>query len=695
MNQPITFRDVVCCENIEDKENLISRLVDSMTLDEKIHLMAGGEFREMLKPYGAVLFEAGGNRRLGIPPIAFTDGPRGVMLNHSTCFPVNIARGATWDTELEERVGDAMGKEAAAQGANMSGAVCINVLRHPAWGRAQETFGEDQFHIGEMGAALTRGLRKHVMPCVKHFAANSIENSRFFVDVKMTERTLREVYLPHFKKCIDNGADVVMGAYNRLNGEYCCHNSHLLTDILKDEWGFDGIVVSDFNLALRGADAADAGLDIEMPTRLFFGRLLRARVEQGKTAESAINDAAIRIVRKLAGFARKNDPDAFNEKVVVCREHTGLAREVARKSVVLLKNEHGALPLKRDNIRKLAVIGRLAKVANLGDTGSSIVSPPYAVTPLEGLKRLAGEDMEIMFSDGRRPGHARRIAREADAVVVVVGLTHEHEGEYIPVMNMVGDRSCLSLPAGQERLIRAVAEENRKCIVVVEGGSAVTMARWIDSVPAVLMAWYPGMEGGTAVAEILFGDVNPSGRLPVVFPRLSSQCVLFEKWTAAIDYDYLHGYRYMDKNGTVPMFSFGHGLSYTDFEYLSIDVKVIGSGGERVIKVVVEVENTGGVSGEEVVQLYVSYPGSGVERPVRELKGFKRIELDPGERGCVEIAVDPQELAYFDEGSGDWIIENIEYEFSAGSSSAEEDLVLSNTLSLKREKLSERMSKTE
>ena len=351
----IKFQNIAAEKDPGKREALIQQLVSQMTLDEKLRQMGGAAKLGELMNYGTAAFRAGGCERLGIPQVKFTDGPRGVVMAGSTCFPVTMARGAAWDVDLEERIGAAIGVEARAHGANLAGSVCINLLRHPGWGRAQETYGEDPAHLGALGAALTRGIQRHIMASVKHFAANSIENSRFWVDVRMDERTLHEVYLPHFKKCVDAGAACIMAAYNRLNGPHCCHSRALLAEILKDSWGFDGYVISDWTFGLRGSSAATAGLDIEMPNAIFFGHPLRNKVKSGKIPESVIDAAVTRILRQLARFDTIGGPPSeYSNEKLSCKEHTDLALEAARKSIVLLKNENSILPLDREKIKTLA-----------------------------------------------------------------------------------------------------------------------------------------------------------------------------------------------------------------------------------------------------------------------------------------------------------------------------------------------------
>jgi beta-glucosidase len=673
----------------EERERRIAELVSRMTLEDKVAQMHGSasiaDLAVMVIRYNLYPFKSGANKRLGIPPIRFTDGPRGVALGKSTCFPVSMARAATWDVELEERIASAMGIEARAQGSNFFGGVCINLLRHPGWGRAQETFGEDPCLLGAMGAAMVRGLQQHLMACVKHFACNSVEESRFYVDVRLDERTLREVYLPHFKKCVDSGAAAVMSAYNRVNGEYCAHNAHLLRDILKGEWGFDGLVMSDFFYGTRDTvKAAMGGLDIEMPTGRFFGKRLLGAVRRGEVPQKLVDEAVTRILRQKARFAEVGDPAGYPRKKVACREHRDLAREAACKSMVLLKNESGALPLREEKVKSIAVIGELAKAANLGDHGSSRVRPPYAVTPFQGIRERAGKSMTVKYCSGRDAAKAARIAAHADAAILVVGLTYKDEGEAMPFLKLGGDREDLALPAEQVELIEAVSSVNKRCVVVVEGGSAVIMESWKDKVQAILMAWYPGMEGGHALAAILFGDQNPCGKLPLTFPRSSRQLPHFDKKARSMEYGYYHGYRLLDKEGQEPAFPFGFGLHYTTFAYSNLRLSAREINEDDGLRVLVDISNIGDMAGCEIAQLYVGYAASSLDRPVKELKGFARVHLDTGEKKTVAFEIMPSDLAYYDASSNSWQIEEMEYQVYVGSSSRWEDLVLRDAFRVRR-----------
>lgn len=660
-----------------DIEAHANGLLAQMTLDEKIAQMSGSnplhEQIAMLGRYNLFTYNAGGCDRLGIEPVKFTDGPRGVSLGHATCFPVPMARGAAWDTALEERIGEAMGLEARAAGANFFGGVCINVLRHPAWGRAQETYGEDPHCLGALGVAFIHGLQRHVMACVKHFACNSIEESRFFVDVRTDERTLREIYLPHFKKCADAGVAAFMSAYNRVNGDYCGQSRTLLTEILKEEWGFGGFVMSDFLLGVHdGEAAAQAGLDIEMPVTRCYGRHLKQCVADGKVPVETIDEAVKRILRTKEWFTQNTGGKAPR---IDRKKHAALALEASRKSIVLLKNDGGLLPLRRNATKTIAVIGELANARNLGDRGSSRVRPPYCVTPLLGLQKAAGPDIKIKHVRGRNLTRACDAARAADAVVLVCGLSWKEEGEFMMPLGYGGDRKNLRLPPEQEELIKAVSEANPHCIVVLEGGSTFITERWKDDVPAVLMAWYPGMEGGTAIGEILFGDVCPSGKLPTVFPESATQLPPFDNRAFRQEYGYYHGYRLLDKQGQTPAFAFGFGLSYTTFRYAHprLAPGPVTAGG--FFEALVDVTNTGDVAADEIVQLYTACAGSGIDRPVKDLRGFARVSLSAGETKTVTIRAEVRDLAWYDPGAKAWKLEGIEYIALIGPSSRPEDLL--------------------
>ncbi|MHA2006325.1 MAG: beta-glucosidase [Promethearchaeota archaeon] len=669
-------------DQIEEKAR---EILSIMTLEEKLYQMAadwtlkeGGP--KMAERYNSEPIPAGEDKKLGIPGIFFSDGPRGVVIGSSTCFPVSMARGASWDLKLEKKIGNVIGIEAKAHGANYFGGVCINLLRHPAWGRAQETYGEDSYHLGAFGVALLKGVQKHIMACAKHYACNSIENTRFELDVSIDERTLREVYLPHFKKCVDAGVASIMNAYNKVNGKYCGHNPHLLRDILKKDWNFKGFVITDFFWGIRnGALAINAGVDIEMPFefRMAPNKMIQY-LNEGKYSEELIDKAVLRILRQKLRFAHEDDANFYSKAKIACKEHTQLALEAARKSIVLLKNENSLLPLNRDKIKQIAVFGELADTPNIGDHGSSRVYPPYVVTPLEGIRKIAGTTIDIKFNKGKDLNKAKELAKSSDISIIVAGYTYQDEGEGTGTRERTGDRKSLNLYEKDEKLIAEIASVNQNCIVIMEGGGPIITESWRNKVTAILMAWYPGMEGGTAIGEIIFGIINPSAKTPAVFPKSENHLPFFDATIKEIEYGYYHGYRLMDKEGYEPAFPFGYGLSYTTFKYenLKLDKDIVNLGGEIQIKV--DLTNKGSIAGEEIVQMYVGYKKPSVDRPVKDLKGFKKVFLNPGEIKTVLLDLNVNDLAYYDVDKKDWIVERITYILYIGPSSREEDLLFMN-----------------
>ncbi len=661
----------------EEIDVTVNKALDMMTLKEKVASMSGNNFYLLLlkdHKFGVRAYPGGGVKRLNIPPFLFTDGPKGVSMPGSTCFPVSMARGATWDIKLEEKVGEVIGKEARAQGANLFGGVCINLLRHPAWGRAQETFGEDPFHIGEFGAAVIRGVQKHnVMATAKHYAANSIEYSRFKVNVQISERTLREVYLPHFKRCIEVGCATVMSAYNKVRSEYCGHNSYLLRDILKGEWGFDGFVHSDWMNGLRDTfKGISGGLDVEMPRAKYYGRKLEKAVKLGKVPPNLVDDSVRRILRTVLKFTTKEDPQKYDSDVIGCSDHVLLALEVAEKSMVLLKNQYNLLPLNIDEMDTLAVIGPLADKKNTGDHGSSHVRQKNIITHLQGIKNSVGNKVKVIHNEGDDIDVAQQIAQSVDSVVLFVGYTYKDEGEYIPhISKGLGDRPNLGLKKDDIKLIEAVAKVNDKCLVVLVGGSAIIMEEWKKKVPSILMAWYSGMEGGNALANIIFGKVNPSGKLPFTIPKDAAHLPHFEIDIDEIEYGYYHGYTLMEKENIEPAFPFGFGLSYTEYSYKNIRVEST----EERITVSVDISNIGAVAGEEIVQLYIGFENSRVDRPKKLLRGFKKVALNPKETKTVSIDVKKTDFAWYNPDNKAWEVESIKYTIYVGSSSKNEDLL--------------------
>ena len=661
----------------------VSDIVEAATLEEKVAAMSGHgffkAFREDGGRFGARPYRAGGGiERLGVPAFYFTDGPRGVVRGNSTCFPCTMARGASFDPDLEWRIGAAMGIEARAQGCNLSGAVCINLLRHPGWGRAQETYGEDQHHLGAMGAALGQGIQHHnVCATVKHFALNSLENSRFKLDVRLDERTLHEVYLPHFKVVIDSGVASVMSAYNKANGEYCGQNAALLTDILRGEWGFTGFVHSDWIKGVYEPYGAAAGLDVENPEPLVFGAKLVSAVTSGDIELAVIDRACTRILTTLYRFAAAADPlPDYPETLVACAEHRALALEAAEKSAVLLSND-GTLPLDPAKLGKLAVLGRLAALENTGDNGSSRVRPPDVVTALDGLRAALGA-ARVVHADEADLVAVRAALDSADAAIVVVGTTALEEGEFIPGgmtlgqdapgkarADIGGDRRELGLPADQLALIETAAAAGKPVVVVIVAGSAIMVEGWHDQAAAILQTFYAGMEGGTALANLLLGRVSPSGKLPFTVARDPAQYPHFDPDADVADYGYWHGYALFDQAEMAPRYAFGHGLSYAQFSYAGLEATRQGG----ALQVEVTVTNTGAMAADEVVQIYVGPPGRAAERPHKSLKAFRRITLAPGQSQRVALQIALDDLRWRDPAAHDWQLERGTYRVMAGGAS--------------------------
>ncbi|HSL75208.1 MAG TPA: glycoside hydrolase family 3 N-terminal domain-containing protein [Ilumatobacteraceae bacterium] len=672
-------------------------LVALMTDDEKLGCLDGdaplwpGLFDMTAGGYYRHSWPAAVVERLGVPGIHFADGPRGCVVGDATAFPVSMARGASFDPDLEERIGQAIGAELRASGATFTGAVCMNLLRHPAWGRAQETYGEDPHHVGVMATAFTRGLQRHVMACMKHFALNSMENARFSVDVTVDERALHEVYLPHFRCVAADGVASVMSAYNSVNGEWCGENRTLLTEILRDEWGWDGFVISDFIFGLRDAVASvHAGLDIEMPFRQQRAMRLPEAIAAGEVSMADVEASVERTVATLLRFARVHDR-APNIDVVGSEAHRQLAREAAVGSTVLLRNEAGLLPVAAP--ARVAVLGRLAAVRNLGDGGSSDVKSSRVVTSLDGLVAAFGaesvvhHDTDVAVVDG------------ADLVVVVVGFTKDDEGEFVddegtrPLIAELfapmdhpelgtgavweppagftpgvvggdermapgGDRASLRLSAADEALIAAAAARHDRVVVVVQGGSAVVMP-WADSVAAVLVTWYSGVEGGSALADVITGAREPRGRLPFAIPVDDDHLVDFDRHATEVVYDLFHGQWKLDRAGVAAHFPFGYGLGYGAAEIRGASV----SGDDASVGVTLGADR----ATSAVVFVFAGVEASAHERPERRLVGFRRVEIDDdGTRSGVDVEVPIDWSALDLRLDGRWVTEPGRYVLEVG-----------------------------
>ena len=666
-------------------------IIKNLTLEEKVSLMGGNwPLEKMMEEavankdgchYNSVPYPAGGIEEKNLPPMLFVDGPRGVVCGtgESTCFPVSMLRGATFDTDLEKRIGQAIGEEVRAFGGNTFAGVCINLPYNPGWGRSQETYGEESFHLGQMGAALVKGVQsKNVIACVKHYAFNQMEISRFKVSIDCDKRTEREVLLPHFKDCVDAGAASIMSSYNLYNSIKCGHHKYLLDQVLKKEWDFDGFVMSDFIWGVKDTvEAANGGQNMEMCCTQFFGEKLVKAVRDGFVPEAKIDDSVLRIVRTLLAFNEADEEQYTKEKYIGSPEHIELAKEAARKGITLLQNKNKVLPLNKKTTKSVALIGKLGKKEVIGDWGSSRVFPAYIVTPYQGLKNVLG-DKEIIYCDGTDLEEAKAAARKADAVVFIVGYDHDDEGEYIAedldsgyTQAIGGDRLDLGLHSDEIDLIKNIGPENKNSVVVLIGGNMIMMTEWKDYVSSILMAYYAGQEGGNVIGEILFGDVNPSGKLPYVIPYKESDLPQVNWNTDYQWYDYYHGYTKLEKEGVEPLLPYGFGLSYTEFTKAEPSFTADAENVYACCKV----KNTGTTDGTQVVQMYVGFKNSTINRPVKILRGFSRVELKAGEEKEVKISCPIEKIKWYNPKTSTWELEHVEYEMYIGFSSDNKDLL--------------------
>lgn len=706
---PAPDRDQAC-------EREARALLARLETNEKLQLLSGGT--PFWSGMGDIAFNDASHRHpwpgahlssLDLPDLSFVDGPRGVVLaGGATTFPVPIARGACWDPALERRIGAAIGREARSFGANWVAAVCVNLLRHPGWGRAQETYGEDPVHVGALGAAMTRGLQRHAIACVKHLALNSIDSCRFIVDVQVTRRVLHELYLPQFRDCVAAGAGSVMSAYNRVNGQWCSEHAELLSETLKQRWGFAGFAVTDFIFGLHdGLAALQAGQDLEMPFQMIWHGCLAEALASGQLPMPRVDDAVLRQLRQRLRLNR----DPYPAQLRRCRYHLQLARQAARQSIVLLRNadlEGGAPLLPLGPLQSLAVLGHLAATANLGDRGSSDTRPPRGavVTPLQGL-RAARPELPVHHDSGRDPQAAAALAARCDAAVLVVGLDWRHEGEHIhagdiaPILRQIppprwleqrldrrqwqpwwrpvpsllswftshataplrgdfaaGDRTDLGLPNEQVALIEAVTAVQPRTVVVLMAGGALICGSWLQRVAAVLLLWYPGEQGGHALADVVYGVVSPSGRLPMAIPTSAEHLPPFEPRAKQIRYDLWHGYRRLHRLGQRSQFPFGFGLSYSRFTTTAPRAELVrNSCADARIRLELTVTNAGLIAAATVVQIYLEPPAGPMERPLRSLVAFVRVCLQPGGTRRLRLMIPLRRLACFDERTDRFVLQ--------------------------------------
>ena len=660
----------------------LNDLVKQMTLEEKAALCTG-----------ATAWTTTTVERLGIPEMFVSDGPHGIRRVGNidsigskslpaTCFPTASSLACTWDIDLMQEMGNALAEESIALNVDVVLGPGVNMKRTPLCGRNFEYFSEDPYLAGEMAANLINGIQsKGVGTSLKHYAANNQEFERFSIDAKVDERTLREIYLPAFETAVKKGKPwTVMCAYNKINGVYGSENHYLLVDILKDEWKFEGFVVSDWGAVHDRVAALKGGLDLEMPgpKDLRVQAVVKA-VHSGEMDEAVLDEAVRRILGIVFKAAKTPKGGTFNMDA-----HHALARKIAAEGMVLLKN-NGVLPLKGRKI--IAVIGHAAKEAHYQGGGSSHINPTMVDVPFDELVKLAG-DARLSYAQGYpaddsdQPAlieEAVNLARAADVALLFLALPGYKESEGY-------DRGDLDLTAQQVGLIKAVTSAQPDTVVILNNGSAVVMGEWINGAAAVLEAWMMGQAGGGAIADILFGKVNPSGRLAETFPQKLSDTPAFLHYPG--DNGEVHygegmyiGYRYFDKKNVPVQFPFGFGCSYTTFTYSSPRLSTSNLKDTDSLIVSVDVTNSGTVAGKEIVQVYVSDLVSKLARPIKELKGFAKVELKPGETKTASVSLDFRSFAYYHPGFRQWITEDGEFDILIGASA--EDIRFTQRVTLK------------
>ena len=666
-------------------EAKINALIKKMTLEEKVNMIHASSF-----------FTSGGVSRLGIPKLVLSDGPHAVRSDTGTYLPVGTCLAATWNPKLGYEFGSVLGSEANFHGKDVILGPGINIIRSPLNGRNFEYESEDPYLVSRMVVGYINGVQDQgISACVKHFAVNNMETNRFNVNVNLTERALREIYLPGFKAAVtEANVNTLMGSYNKVRGQWASQNSYLLNQILKKEWGFKGFVMSDWGAVHNTIEAIWNGCDLEMGTDLnqrphpdyskfFMGDTVVNLVRSGRIDESVINEKVRRILyvmfktNMIDGVRKKGESNT--------KAHQQTALKVAEEGIVLLKNDNKILPLS-SSVKTIAVIGFNAERKQAMGGGSSQAKAFYEVTPIEGLRNAGGNKINITYNQGYKIERgataddllimqAAEAASKADVAIVVGGWTHgfnysvwsdnayDAEGYDKPNMHM---------PFGQDELIKAVLKANPKTVVVLMGGGPIDMTQWINNVPAILQAWYPGMEGGNALAKIIFGQVNPSGKLPMTFPKIledapSQKLGIISKDSMQLYYtdDIYVGYRYFDTYKVEPQFAFGHGLSYTTFEYSNLKIQA----GKKNTTITFTLKNTGSVPGAEVAQVYVKQEKSTLPRPEKELKAFEKIFLQPGDSKLVKIVLDENAFHYYNDIENKWVMENGVYDIMIGASS--------------------------
>ena len=701
-----------------EAETWIEDIVKQMTLDEKIAMI-----------HGAGLFRTGSVDRLGIPSLVMTDGPIGVRADfedkqwipsgmtsdYTSYFPCGSALAATFNTELAKLNGQVLGEEARGRGKDVLLAPSINIKRTPLCGRNFEYMSEDPKLVEEMCVPFIEGVQENdVAACVKHLAANSQETDRMAVDTIVDERTLQELYLKAFIAAVQKGNSYcLMGAYNKLNGEHCCTSKKLLNDIVREQWKYDGTIISDWGGVHDTVEAAESALDIEMDIHYDFdhhymAQPLKEKIENGELSKDLVDKKVSNILRLMKRLNMLGEDRGKRKSGVYSNlEHHQAALEIARESVVLLKNEQNRLPLRKEGLRRIAVIGENGVRIHSNKGGSSELKALYETSPLLGLKKLLGGNVTVEYAKGyavadnlesiydseenwqasstqevdvstirfgtdeeesqRLLKEAVDLAKNVDEVIFIGGLNHDYDLEG-------ADRESMVLPYGQDRVIEEVLKVNPNTVIVMCAGSPVEMP-WQDRAKAIVFQYYAGMEGGTALAEVLFGEVNPSGKLPETFPYHADDCLavklgeMGKPGKVTFREELKVGYRQYDSEKQDVAFCFGHGLSYTQFEYSDLEVHVSQSKEDVCAEVSFTVTNTGDKAGKETAQVYVSDVESSEWRPVHELKAFKKISLKPKEQKKVQIKLGKDAFSYYAQKKKKFIIEDGTFIIEVGASS--------------------------
>jgi len=707
----------------------IEELVKQLTLEEKVSMLHGDGF-----------FRHPGVERLGIPPFYYSDGPMGVRSDfqndswfplgrdddYVTYLPSNSAVASTWNPELAYEAGKTLGEETRGRGKDMILAPGINIKRDPRCGRNFEYMSEDPRLIEKMCVPLIKGIQENdVSACVKHYAVNNQETDRLQVDTEVDERTLREIYIPGFKAAILEGQSLsIMGAYNKFRGVQCCENQTLLNEILRDEWDYDGEIVSDWGGVHSTVGTAESGLDVEMGVTpdfddYFFANPLLEAVKNGLVKEELLDEKVSNILRlmfrlKMIGPEKsKRKAGAYNTN-----EHQKAAYNTAAESMILLKNDKNLLPLKKEDIKTIAVIGANAATKHSNGGGSAEIKALYEISPLMGLRMRLGGNVQIKYAEGYyvpakamnatenwqagstntdeeleypyvktvKPGEfadknevlfkeALEIAKDADAVIFIGGLDHNYDIEG-------KDREDIRLPYDQDLIIEKLLEIRPDTVVTFNAGAPCEMP-WVDKASTILWNYYSGMETGLAFADVILGEVNPSGKLAETFPYRLEDTVTYKNGQFGLrekvvyEEGIFYGYRYYEKNGIDVMFPFGHGLSYTKFKYSDFSVNSLGN---AEFEVEFSVENIGEVAGKEAAQIYVGEVNPTVERPVKELKAFEKLSLNPGQKESVCIKLNKADFAFYDVNKKDFVTNNGEFTIYVGASI--KDIKFSQTVTI-------------